>query len=168
MRERAVLARNRHWIKWHFISNQFVLVEKVCDDNDCRAAFPLYKDIMIKTSAFDQMDTDIKDPGTVLIDRDGVRVFGKYVGDGSRPTPYVILYGENKSGVPKKIECSQFICNDAAELVSSNAVLEDGNKTIYILPVNVEQPVEKIEVALRVSDPNQMGSNYETFQIPVS
>ena len=52
------------------------------------------KDITIRTSVCNQTDTEIKDPGTMLLDRDGLRVFGKYVEAGFRPSRYVILYSE--------------------------------------------------------------------------
>lgn len=141
------------------------------------------KDITIRTSAYDQTDAEIKEPGTMLIDRDGVRIFGKYVDDGSRPTPYVIIYGENNSGAPRFISFKTVVCNGSSSNLIDKIILPDGRKSLNILPVRTAQPIDRIEVTLCVSDqipktPHDEGfslisqipndQNDETFRIPVS
>ena len=121
------------------------------------------KDITIRTSAYDQMDTDLKDPGTMILDRNGVRVFGKYVDDGSRPTPYVVLYSENNSGDHTRI--SSYI---AVRPSHDCVVIPNGQKSLNILPIKQAPPIENVEVMVAIDNEFENSKDHFRLKIPIS
>lgn len=126
------------------------------------------KDITIRTSACNQTDTEIKDPGTMLLDRDGLRVFGKYVEAGFRPSRYVILYSEYNFDTTESTEIRASVPNTNFGKHRDAAVLKNGQKTLNILPVRLKPPADTIEVTLSVLSATQRTKIEETFRLTVS
>jgi hypothetical protein len=128
------------------------------------------RDVTIRTSAYNHMDTEIKDRGTELIVREGVHIFSKYVRDESPyPTPYVTLYAENNTGSKRAIFYTYYSLDSDSTLgnMPSSVVLEDGQKSIFILPVTNDQ-AKKILVNLVVSDTSKTVLTFEQVLIPLS
>lgn len=126
------------------------------------------KDITIRTSACNQTGTEIKDPGTMLLDRDGLRVFGKYVEAGFRPSRYVILYSEYNFDTTESTEIRASVPNTNFGKHRDAAVLKNGQKTLNILPVRLKPPADTIEVTLSVLSATQRTKIEETFRLTVS
>lgn len=126
------------------------------------------KDITIRTSACNQTGTEIKDPGTMLLDRDGLRVFGKYVEAGFRPSRYVILNSEYNFDTTESTEIRASVPNTNFGKHRDAAVLKNGQKTLNILPVRLKPPADTIEVTLSVLSATQRTKIEETFRLTVS
>jgi hypothetical protein len=121
------------------------------------------KDITIRTSAYDQMNTELKDPGTMILDRNGVRVFGKYIHDVSRPTPYVVLYSENNSGVLTRITSY-----NAVRPSPDCVLIPNGQKSLNIVSVEQLPPIENVEVIVMIDNEFENPKNHYRLQIPMS
>lgn len=71
-------------------------------DSDC---------VTIKTSNFEKMDITILDAGTELLNKDGIRIVGKYVNEDTIWGTAVVLYIENKTGKNIGINCDNMSVN---------------------------------------------------------
>ncbi len=131
--------------------------------------------VTIKTSEYANMDTTPKDAGKELLNKDGVRIIGKYVDEKSFWGAGILLYIENKTG--KKIVIT---CDD----VSINGFMVDGlfSCTLYdqkmaidditLLSTDLEKngitSVDEVELKFRVRDKESYEVLFETDPIKFS
>lgn len=112
------------------------------------------KDVTIRTSAYDQMQTEIKDPGKELLVCDGIRVTGKHVGEESAfPTSYFAIWLENISGETKTVNFNRiyYVADSLQTTGYSDMILENGRKALVVFVVKDEQDFNKMEGKLQVA-----------------
>ena len=128
------------------------------------------KDVTIRTSAYDQMQTEIKDPGKELIVSEGIRVTGKYIGEASAfPTPYFAIWLENISGEIKTVNFNliYYFADFIQTSGNSNMILENGRKALVVFVVKHEKKFNKIEGSLQVAPVGDTDlPEPEVFEIP--
>ncbi len=112
------------------------------------------KDVSIRTSLYDHMDTEIINPGRVLTVCDGIRVSGKIV----RKSPSISaafhsIWLENISGTPKAVNFTYRCYSNGAEIHSSatGINLEDGRKSLALIILENGKAIEKTEGSLQVA-----------------
>jgi hypothetical protein len=122
--------------------------------------------ITIKTSEFAKMDTKAADDGKELLNKDGIRIVGKYVDESSFWGTGVLLFIENTSGKNVSISCDDMSINGFMVTPSFSSKVYDGKMalsaaTIYSsdLEDNGITSVDNIELTFHVYN----ADTYETI-----
>lgn len=117
--------------------------------------------IVIQTSAYEHMDTEIEVEGKELYNQDGIRIVGQYVDENSFWGTAVLLYTENTSGKNVKISCDNMSINGFMVSPIFSSTVYDGKKSfddITIFSSDLEQngieTVEEIELSFEILDPD--------------
>ena len=117
--------------------------------------------IVIQTSAYEHMDTEIEVEGKELYNQDGIRIVGQYVDENSFWGTAVLLYTENTSGKNVKISCDNMSINGFMVSPIFSSTVYDGKKSfddITIFSSDLEQngieAVEEIELSFKILDPD--------------
>lgn len=115
--------------------------------------------VSIKTSLFDEMDTEVDDSGKELYNKNGIKIVGKYVDENSFWGTAVLLHIENKSGKNITVNCEDVSVNGyMVDGLFSSSVLKDkyavDNLTIFSadLEENDIDKIENIEFKIRIYD----------------
>ena len=117
--------------------------------------------ITIKTSDYDKMDTDNDINGTILFEKDGVKIVGQYVDEDSFWGSAVLLYVENNSDKNIIVQCDDVAVNGymVSALLSTNVYA--GKKAfdnITLLQSDLEangiDNIETIETSFKILDEN--------------
>ena len=131
--------------------------------------------VVLKTSAFDQMDTTPNDLGTELYNKNGIKIVGQFVEEGSFWGTAVLLYIENTSGKNVSVSCEDMSINGFMvtpyfySTVYANKMAMD---SITILASDLEEngitAVEDIELKFRIVDSDTYNKIDETDPISFS
>lgn len=131
--------------------------------------------IVLKTSAYDQMDTEPNDLGTELYNKNGIRIVGKFVDEDSFWGTAVLLYIENTSKENVTVTCEDMSINGFMvtpyfySTVYANKMAMD---TITILSSDLEDndisTVEEIELKFRITNSDSYRKIDETDPIAFS
>ena len=128
--------------------------------------------VVLKTSAFDQMDTTPNDMGKELYNANGIKIVGQFVDEGSFWGTAVLLYIENTSGKNVSVTCDDMSINGFMvtpyfySTVYANKMAMD---SITILSSDLEEnditAVEDIELKFRIIDSDTYNKIDETDPI---
>ena len=131
--------------------------------------------VTIKTSEYANMDTTPNDAGKELLNRDGIRVVGKYVDENSFWGAGILLYIENKSGKKITITCDDVSINGFMVTTLFSSTVYDQKMAIddiTLLSSDLEKngitSVDEVELKFRVRDKDTFGVLFETDPIKFS
>ena len=131
--------------------------------------------VTIKTSEFANMDTTPNDAGKELLNRDGVRIVGKYVDEKSFWGASILLYVENKTGKKISVACDDVSINGFMVTGYFSSTLYDGTMAIdniTLLSGELEKngitSVDEVELKFRVRDSETYDVLFETDPIKFS
>lgn len=144
-------------------------------DGDSYSTLHDSEGILLKTSAYDQMDTTPNDLGTELYNKNGVKIVGKFVDENSFWGTAVLLYMENTSSNNVTITCEDMSINGFMvtpyfySTVYANKMAMD---TITIMSSDLEEnditAVNEIELKFRIINSDTYHKIDETDPIPFS
>lgn len=86
--------------------------------------------VVIRTSEYEHMDTEILHEGTELLNQGGVRIVGKYVDETSFWGNAVLLYIENNSGKNIHVSCDDMSINGYMVTPFFSCTVYDGKKAV--------------------------------------
>lgn len=131
--------------------------------------------VTIKTSEYANMDTTPKDAGKELLNKDGVRVIGKYVDEKSFWGAGILLYIENKTGKKIMITCDDVSINGfmvdglfSCILYDQKMAIDDITLLSSDLEKNGITSVDEVELKFRVRDKDTYEVLFETDPIKFS
>ncbi len=128
--------------------------------------------VTIKTSLYDEMDTNANTDGVELYNKNGIKILGKYVDEDSFWGASALLYIENNSG--KNITVSVDDVSVNGFMVSSllSSTVYNGKKAlcdVTFLSSDLEEndieTIETIELSFRIYDPDTYNTIEETEPI---
>ncbi len=115
--------------------------------------------VTIKTSDYDSMDIKAMDDGKELLNRDGIRIVGKYVDEESFWGAAVLLYIENSTGKNIGISCENMSVNGfmvtplfSGTVYNGKMAIDDITILSSDLEVNGIQSVDTIELSFHIYD----------------
>ena len=131
--------------------------------------------VTIKTSEFANMDTTPNDAGKELLNRDGVRIVGKYVDEKSFWGASVLLYIENNTGKKITVSCDDMSINGFMVTGYFSSTLYDKKMAIdniTLLSTELEKngitSVDEVELKFRIRDKDSYDVLFETDPIKFS
>ncbi len=131
--------------------------------------------ITIKTSDFAKMETKAADDGKELLNKNGIRIVGKYVDETSFWGAGVLLFIENTSGKNVGITCDNMSINGFMVTPAFSSTVYDGkmalsNATIFSseLKDNGITSVDNIELTFHVYDVDTYSSIFDSDVISFS
>lgn len=131
--------------------------------------------VTIKTSEFANMDTTPNDAGKELLNRDGVRIVGKYVDEKSFWGASVLLYIENNTGKKITVSCDDMSINGFMVTGYFSSTLYDKKMAIdniTLLSTELEKngitSVDEVELKFRIRDKDSYEVLFETDPIKFS
>lgn len=131
-----------------------------------------YDKMTIQTSDYANMDTKAMDDGMELVNRDGIRIVGKYVDEDSFWGAGVLLYLENNSGNNVGISCDDMSVNGFMMTPFFSSIVYDGKMAvdeITLLSSDLETngitAIEEIELKFNVYDTDTYQTIFETDPI---
>lgn len=86
--------------------------------------------VVIQTSEYEHMDTEVLHEGTELLNQGGVRIVGKYVDETSFWGNAVLLYIENNSGKNIRVSCDDMSINGYMVTPFFSCTVYDGKKAV--------------------------------------
>ena len=115
--------------------------------------------VTLKTNAYEKMDTDVSETGTVLYDANGIKVMGRHVGDDSFWGAAVLLYLENNTDRNIVVSCENMSINGFmvtpyfyGDVFAGKMAIDE----IAILSSDLEEngisTIEDIEVSFHIYD----------------
>lgn len=131
--------------------------------------------VLIQTSAYENMDTEVTQDGMELYNQDGIRIVGRYVDENSFWGTAVLLYIENTSGKNVGINCDNMSVNGFMVTPFFSSTVYDGKKAvadITIMSTDLEEngieSVEDIEVNFHIYDADRYNTICDTGAIAFS
>lgn len=128
--------------------------------------------VVIKTSAYENMDTTANVNGEELYNQDGIRIVGQYVDENSFWGTAVLLYIENNSGRNIGVNCDNMSINGFMVTPFFSSTIYDGKKAyddITIMSSDLEEndieSVENIEVNFHIYDSDSYSTICDTGAI---
>ena len=131
--------------------------------------------VTIKTSEYANMDTTPNDAGKELLNKDGVRIVGKYVDENSFWGASILLFIENKTGKKIVVHCDDLSINGFMVTGYFSSTLYDQKMAIdniTLLSTQLKEnnitSVDEVELKFRVSDAETYKTLFETDPIKFS
>lgn len=131
--------------------------------------------VTIKTSEYANMDTTPNDTGKELLNKDGVRIVGKYVDENSFWGAGILLYVENKSGKKISVHCDDLSINGfmitgyfSCTVYDQKMAIDDITLLSSELKENGITSVDEVELKFRVTDAETYKTMFETDPIRFS
>lgn len=119
--------------------------------------------VVIKTSAFDKMDSKPDDSGHELYNKDGLKIVGKYVDENSFWGKSVLLYIENNTGKEVSILCDDLSVNGfmvngyfASTVYNGKYAVDDITLSSSDLEDNNIQSVDDVELKFKITYDNDI------------
>lgn len=130
-------------------------------------------EVSIKTSAYGTVEQPALDTGKELVNKDGVRIVGKYVTEDSIWGAGVLLFIENKSDKDILVQCDNMSINGYMVTPYFSSQVNKGRMaldTITILSSDLEEnnidEVKDLELNFNIVDPDSYDTIYESEPIP--
>lgn len=131
--------------------------------------------VTIQTSEYENLDTTAEIDGTELLNRDGVRIVGKYVDENSFWGAAVLLYIENNTGRNIGVSCDDMSINGFMVTPYFSSIVYDTKMSIdniTIMSSDLEEneidKISDIELKFRVYDSDSYTTIFETDPINFS
>lgn len=131
--------------------------------------------VTIQTSEYENLDTTSEIDGTELLNRDGVRIIGKYVDENSFWGAAVLLYIENNTGRNIGVRCDDMSINGFMVTPYFSSTVYDTKMSIDDITImssdlekNEIDKISDIELKFRVYDSDSHTTIFETDPINFS
>ena len=128
--------------------------------------------VTIKTSEYDTMDIREMDDGKELLNRDGIRIVGKYVDENSFWGTAVLLYIKNASGKNVGINCDNMSVNGfmvtpvfSSTVYAEKMAIDDITILSSDLEANDIQSVDTVELSFHIYDADSYSTIVDTEPI---
>lgn len=132
-------------------------------------------EITLKTSAYGTVEQLAMDSGKELLNKDGVRIVGKYVTEDSFWGAGVLLFIENKSDSDIIVQCDNMSVNGYMVTPYFSCQVNKGRMaldTITILSTDLEEngidEVKNLELNFNIINPKNFDTIYQSDPIPFS
>ena len=148
--------------------SEIALIFCVSDSETYRTEF--YTDeVVITTSAYGSVEQPALDDGIELVNRDGVRIVGRYVDEDSFWGAGILLFIENERDHRILVDCDDMSINGFMVTPYFSSSINGGRMRIddiTILSSDLEkngiEKLESIEMEFRIIDPDTYGTIFET------
>lgn len=132
-------------------------------------------EISLKTSAYGTVEQPAMDTGKELLNKDGVRIVGKYVEEGSLLGAGVLLFIQNTSDADVLVQCDNMSINGYMVTPYFSCQVNKGRMaldTITVLSTDLEKneitEVKDLELEFNIINPDNYMTIYESEPIPFS